>query len=46
MTADSFSLGRFRTAQQSTYRSAVDELRRGRKTTHWMGFVFPTEERV
>jgi uncharacterized protein (DUF1810 family) len=41
MTADSFPLDRFVTAQESTYPRAVEELRRGRKTSHWMWFVFP-----
>jgi uncharacterized protein (DUF1810 family) len=36
-------LERFITAQNSggTYQRAVAELRRGRKTTHWMWFIFP-----
>ena len=36
-------LERFVTAQDSrgTYASAVAELRAGRKTSHWMWFVFP-----
>jgi uncharacterized protein (DUF1810 family) len=36
-------LDRFVLAQdgQQTYRQAVSELRRGRKTSHWMWFVFP-----
>ena len=36
-------LERFVTAQDSggTYRRAVTELRRGRKTSHWMWFIFP-----
>jgi uncharacterized protein (DUF1810 family) len=41
MTADSFQLDRFVTAQESTYQRALDELRRGLKTSHWMWFVFP-----
>ena len=41
MTADGYQLDRFVTAQESTYQRAVDELRRGRKTSHWMWFVFP-----
>ena len=32
---------RFVLAQQGTYAQALEELRRGRKTTHWMWFVFP-----
>ena len=40
---DPYDLSRFVTAQDSegTYERAVQELRRGRKTTHWMWFVFP-----
>ena len=34
-------LDRFVTAQEGTYPSALAELRRGRKTSHWMWFVFP-----
>jgi uncharacterized protein (DUF1810 family) len=41
--ADPFKLDRFVTAQDAggTYGHAVEELRRGRKTSHWMWFVFP-----
>jgi uncharacterized protein (DUF1810 family) len=40
---DPFALARFVTAQNDggTYARAVEELRRGRKRTHWMWFVFP-----
>lgn len=34
-------LERFVAAQQGVYRDALDELRRGRKRSHWMWFVFP-----
>jgi uncharacterized protein (DUF1810 family) len=36
-------LERFVTAQDSagTYQHAVAELRKGRKTSHWMWFIFP-----
>jgi uncharacterized protein (DUF1810 family) len=36
-------LDRFVLAQDAhqTYRQAVSELRQGRKTSHWMWFVFP-----
>jgi len=36
-------LERFVTAQDSggTYQQAVTELRKGRKTSHWMWFIFP-----
>src|ERR671939_337308 len=41
--SDAYDLGRFVAAQDSggTYTRAVEELRRGRKTSHWMWFVFP-----
>jgi uncharacterized protein (DUF1810 family) len=40
---DPFDLARFATAQDSggVYARAVGELRAGRKTGHWMWFVFP-----
>ncbi len=38
---DSSSLERFVSAQDGSYAQAVAELRRGRKTSHWMWFVFP-----
>ena len=40
---DPFNLERFVQAQDEggTYEQAVEELRRGRKTSHWMWFVFP-----
>jgi uncharacterized protein (DUF1810 family) len=40
---DSYDLERFVAAQNAghTYDRAVEELRRGRKTSHWMWFVFP-----
>ncbi|HEU5317297.1 MAG TPA: DUF1810 domain-containing protein [Chloroflexota bacterium] len=40
---DPYRLERFVTAQDAsgTYARAVEELRRGHKTTHWMWFVFP-----
>lgn len=34
-------LERFVDAQASVYEQALAELRRGRKTSHWMWFVFP-----
>lgn len=39
--ADPFDLARFVEAQEHTHAAALAELRRGRKTTHWMWFVFP-----
>jgi uncharacterized protein (DUF1810 family) len=41
VTQDPFDLGRFVTAQEGVYEAAVGELRAGRKTSHWMWFVFP-----
>ena len=40
---DPFDLTRFLEAQNSgaTYERAYEELRHGRKTSHWMWFVFP-----
>jgi uncharacterized protein (DUF1810 family) len=40
---DPYDLERFVAAQNNdgTYDRAIDELRRGRKTSHWMWFVFP-----
>jgi uncharacterized protein (DUF1810 family) len=42
-TEDPYDLQRFVTAQDSggTYHRAAAELRGGRKTSHWMWFVFP-----
>jgi uncharacterized protein (DUF1810 family) len=34
-------LRRFLSAQAGTYDDVLDELRRGRKTGHWIWFVFP-----
>lgn len=42
MTADPFDLDRFVRAQSGgVYEQALDELRSGRKTSHWMWFIFP-----
>lgn len=41
MTAGSFDLARFRTAQDHVFEIALAELRAGRKRSHWMWFVFP-----
>jgi uncharacterized protein (DUF1810 family) len=40
-TQDPFDLARFERAQANTYTTALAELRRGLKTTHWMWYVFP-----
>jgi uncharacterized protein (DUF1810 family) len=38
---DSFDLQRFVDAQAPVYSRVVDELRRGRKQSHWMWYIFP-----
>jgi uncharacterized protein (DUF1810 family) len=40
---DPYNLERFVAAQNAhgTYERAIEELRRGRKSSHWMWFVFP-----
>ena len=38
---DPFDLARFRDAQAGAYEGALRELRAGRKTGHWIWFVFP-----
>jgi uncharacterized protein (DUF1810 family) len=41
---DPYDLQRFVKAQDVNFESARDELRRGRKTSHWMWYVFPQIE--
>ena len=41
---DPFDLIRFVQAQEGVYAAALAELRAGRKTSHWMWFVFPQIE--
>ena len=36
-----YELARFHQAQAGTYSQALGELKRGRKETHWMWFIFP-----
>ena len=38
---DPYNLRRFVEAQNSVYEQVCAELRHGRKTTHWMWFIFP-----
>ncbi len=40
-TDDRHDLARFVAAQDGAYERALAEVRRGRKTGHWMWFVFP-----
>jgi uncharacterized protein (DUF1810 family) len=39
--ADTFDLDRFVSAQEASYARVLIELKRGRKTSHWMWFIFP-----
>jgi uncharacterized protein (DUF1810 family) len=39
--SDPFHLQRFLDAQDPVFDQVCSELRRGRKTTHWMWFIFP-----
>ncbi|MET0540620.1 MAG: DUF1810 domain-containing protein [Variovorax sp.] len=41
MNSDPFELQRFVAAQEPVYDAVLAELRAGRKTSHWMWFVFP-----
>ncbi|MFZ2994901.1 DUF1810 domain-containing protein [Sphingobium sp.] len=41
MSNDAYNLSRFLAAQQSIYAAALAELRQGKKTGHWMWFIFP-----
>lgn len=41
MMNDPFKLSRFVDAQRPVYSQVLEELRAGRKTSHWMWFVFP-----
>jgi uncharacterized protein (DUF1810 family) len=36
-----YDLGRFSTAQRGVYDGVLDELRGGRKSGHWIWFIFP-----
>ena len=38
---DPYSLARFAMAQEGVYDRVLSDLRRGRKTSHWMWFIFP-----
>jgi uncharacterized protein (DUF1810 family) len=41
MAGDPYHLDRFVEAQRGVFEQACAELRRGRKTGHWMWFIFP-----
>jgi uncharacterized protein (DUF1810 family) len=36
-----YNLERFLDAQEPVYKRVLDEIRSGRKTSHWMWFIFP-----
>lgn len=38
---DPFNLQRFVVAQRGSYEKALDEVKNGRKITHWMWYIFP-----
>ena len=38
---DPFDLNRFVNAQSNVYSRALSEIERGRKTSHWMWYIFP-----
>ena len=40
-TDDPYDLSRFVQAQENDYEQALNEIREGRKRTHWMWYVFP-----
>jgi uncharacterized protein (DUF1810 family) len=41
MSADVHDLARFVDAQRASYATALEEIRSGRKRSHWMWYVFP-----
>lgn len=41
MTADPYNLQHFLDAQRPIYEQVCSELRQGRKSSHWMWFIFP-----
>lgn len=38
---DKYNLSRFKSAQSLFYKDALEEIKRGKKETHWMWFIFP-----
>ena len=36
-----YDLNRFKKAQNSNYRIALEEVKAGRKTSHWIWYIFP-----
>ena len=44
MLQNESTLNRFLSAQENIYQQVLKELRNGKKTTHWMWFIFPQIE--
>jgi uncharacterized protein (DUF1810 family) len=38
---DKFKLNRFVASQEKIYETALNEIKRGNKTSHWMWYIFP-----
>ena len=38
---DQYNLKRFINAQESKFQNALNEIKNGRKQSHWMWFIFP-----
>ena len=38
---DKFNLNRFIDAQENMYQIALNEIKRGNKSSHWMWYIFP-----
>lgn len=36
-----YNIDRFLTAQDWSYKTALEEIKRGRKESHWMWYIFP-----
>ena len=39
--SDTYNLQRFIDAQESIYEDVIQELKQGRKTSHWIWYIFP-----
>ena len=42
MADSTYDLRRFISAQKQDYLTALEEIRRGRKRSHWMWYIFPS----
>lgn len=38
---DEYNLNRFIEAQMNIYETALNEIKRGKKSNHWMWYIFP-----